>query len=347
MQLPQNVSARRAVDGGIIFTVLVCIAVILMGTWLLRYEIAQPLPTDTEMFYDWKLAEPNFWSRVTVWVGFALHNLLIWGTIYWAQERSSRKYTENLKPFNWVALAINAVFVILHYLQTMFFYDGIAQDIPSWTSQSTVIMMLYVIMMIENRRRGMFFGKKLNFKAEFYHWLKTYHGYAFSFAVIYTFWYHPMVPTQGHILGIVNVLFVMLQGSVMFTRMHVNRNWIFLNEIIVLPHAALVALNQGGDVVYMFMYGFLTIFIVTQIHGLGLKPWLKNGLMAGYALTLVYVYGFIRPTYMINEIFRIPLTDYLLIFLTYGGWLAFARITGKIDRFRATEPPPPVPAAGD
>ena len=80
---------------------------------------------------------------------------MIWGTIYWAQERSNRKYTSTLKPFNFIALGINAVFVLSHYAQTAIFYDGIAQDLPSWTSQGAVIMMLFVIMMMENRRRGL------------------------------------------------------------------------------------------------------------------------------------------------------------------------------------------------
>jgi hypothetical protein len=299
------------------------------------------------VFYEWQLANPTFWSRATAWLSFVIHNLLIWGTIWWAQERTDRKYTSTLKRGNWVALAINGVFILWHYLQTALFYDGIAQDLPSWTAQSTVIMMLYVIMMMENRRRGMFFGKKLSFRKEFYTWIARYHGYAFSFAVIYTFWFHPMIPTQGHILGFLHVMLVMLQGSVMFTRMHTNRYWIFLNEIIVLPHAALVALGQGGDIVYMFLFGFLTIFIVTQMHGLGLKNWVKNLFYAGFAISLFVTYFIVREPANINEVIRIPVIDYLLIFLTYGVWLLFARLTGKVDSFRMTEPPPPVPASGD
>ncbi|MEO1166036.1 MAG: hypothetical protein AAFV98_19795, partial [Chloroflexota bacterium] len=61
------------------------------------------------------------------------------GTIYWAQEKSDRKYTNTLKPFNWIALVINAMFILLHYGQTILFYDGIAQDLPNWASQGAVI----------------------------------------------------------------------------------------------------------------------------------------------------------------------------------------------------------------
>src|SRR5688572_5426230 len=136
MQLPQNISERRALDGGILFAAIVCLSILLLSTWLLQFELAEPIASEGLGFYEWQLANPSFLSRATIWLGFGLHNLLIWGTIYWAQEKSNREYGSTLKPFNIAALAINAVFILLHYAQTAFFYDGIAQDIPSWTSQN-------------------------------------------------------------------------------------------------------------------------------------------------------------------------------------------------------------------
>ncbi|MBI5671064.1 MAG: hypothetical protein HZC41_23970 [Chloroflexi bacterium] len=337
----------QAANFGIVLAVGVCLAILAMGTWLTRYELAQPPLDDVGFFYEWKLAQPDFWSRATVWIGFVVHQVAIWFTIWWAQDRSSRKYTDTLKPVNLIALGINVVFIILHYLQTAFLYDGIAQDIPSWTAQGAVIMMLYIIMTMENRRRGMFFGRKLNFRKEFYDWLKRYHGYAFSFAVIYTFWFHPMVPTWGHLLGFVHVILVMVQGSLMFTRMHLNRRWIVLLEILVLPHAALVAINQGGGLVYMFVLGFAAIFIVTQMHGLGLKPWVKNLFGASFALTVFVIYAFIRQPFQVNEVIRIPFIEYGLVFVTYWLWLLFARLAGKLNRFRANDGTPLPTAAGD
>lgn len=342
MQLPHEISDRRALDWGILFAVSVCLSILLLGTWLLQFQLAQAPADGSPFFYEWQLANPTFWSRASAWLGFGLHTLLIWFATWWAQERTNRRYQNTLRTVNIVALGINAVFILLHYAQTAIFYDGIAQDLPSWTAQGTVIMMLYVIMMMENRRRGMFFGKKLSFRQEFYHWLKHYHGYAFSFAVIYTFWFHPMVPTWGHLLGFLQVMLVMLQGSLVFTKMHLNRKWIFLNEILVLPHAALVAINQGGGLVFMFLFGFGTIFIVTQMHGLGLKNWVKNLFYAGFAISLFLTYAFVREPFQINEIIRIPMIDYLLIFATYGGWLLFAYISSKIDGLKMDSQSSPV-----
>lgn len=327
-------TAGNAADYGIILSVVVCLAIVALGAHLASFELApEPVPYDG-FFYEWQLAQPTVAGQVTAWLGFALHNLLVWGTIYYAQKHY-KTYTDGLRPANWAALAINTIFIGLHYGQTAVFYDAKAQDIPSWTSQFTVIMMLFVILAMENRRRGIFFGKKINFRKEFYEWLKQYHGYAFSFAVIYTFWFHPMIPTWGHLFGFVHVILVMVQGSLFFTKVHLNKRWKLLLEIMVLPHAALVAFNQGNSLLYMFMFGFLFMFIVTQMHGIGLKPWLKWLFGAGFLLSIVIVYFIQREPRMINEVIRIPAILYPFAFLTYGFWWVLAKISagrGGIDK---------------
>ncbi|MDX2140619.1 MAG: hypothetical protein SF123_21230 [Chloroflexota bacterium] len=342
MQLTKNLpetKAGRIADFGILFSVLICLGIVAMGTWLLRYTLAVPGPNDDGFFYDWQLADPTFWGRASAWILFGVHQIAHWVTIWWAQERYE-KYSDKMRPANWWALGINVVFIIAHYFQTMFFYDAIAQDIPSWTAQFAVIMMLFVIIAMENRRRGIFFGKKINFRAEFYEWMKRYHGYAFSFAVIYTFWFHPMVDTLGHLGGFVHVILVMVQGSIMMTRTHLNRKWTFLLEILVLPHAALVAWNQVNSgmpdmLIRMFTFGFLAIFIVTQMHGLGLKPWVKNVFGLSFLLAVFIVYLGAGNFGLANEVIRIPAIEYLMVFMMYGLWWLFAKFTGRLKGARA------------
>lgn len=335
---PRKLTDQRATDYGIVFTILVCLGIVALGTWLSQYTLEAPPPGDVGFFYEWQRADPNFWSRATIWIGFALHQLLIWWTIWYAKAHHTT-YTDQLRPVNYWALAINGVFVVLHYLQTAFFYDGMAQDIPSWTAQYAVIVMLVVILAMENKRRGLFFGRKVHFRKEFYRWLREYHGYVFSFAVIYTFWFHPMVSTWGHLLGFAHVLLVFVQGSLMFTRMHLNNRWKFLLEILVLPHAALVALNQGNNLVYMFLFGFLAIFITTQMHGLGLKRWLKIAFSTGFVLSVLVTYTLLRAPYQVNEVIRIPFIEYGLVFILYGLWWIIARFTGRFDQAREETTP--------
>ena len=75
---------------------------------------------------------------------------------------------------------------------------------------------------MENQRRGMFLGKKIGFVSNAAVSIRKYHGYYFAWATIYTFWYHPMVGTQGHLMGFLYMFLLLLQGSLFFTRMHLN-----------------------------------------------------------------------------------------------------------------------------
>ena len=97
---------RRAVDVGIIFTLAVCIGIVLLGGWLAQYELEAPPPNATGFFYEWQRADPTFWSRASVWILFGLHQLAIWVTIWWAKEKY-KTYSDKLRPANYWALGIN------------------------------------------------------------------------------------------------------------------------------------------------------------------------------------------------------------------------------------------------
>ena len=111
-------------------------------------------------------------------------------------------------------------------MQTQVFYDGLAQDVSIYSSQGSVILLLVVVLLMENRRRGLVFAKpapiKRDGRADF---ARKYHGYLFSWAAIYTFWYHPMLNTPGHLVGFFYMFLLLLQGSLFLTRAHINRVW--------------------------------------------------------------------------------------------------------------------------
>ncbi|MGV2435012.1 MAG UNVERIFIED_CONTAM: hypothetical protein LVT10_09145 [Anaerolineae bacterium] len=123
-------------------------------------------------------------------------NSTIWGLIWYAQTYV-KKYTDGLHRVNQIALAATAFFVFLHLVQTHIWYDGLAQDVSIFSSQWSVIIMLIWIIIMENQRRGVFFGQKLPFPKRVMRFARKYHGYYFAWAVIYTFWYHPMETTGG------------------------------------------------------------------------------------------------------------------------------------------------------
>lgn len=274
------------------------------------------LPDQGAAWYYWKLPDPNFWTRLSAWGGYLLHQGFMWGLIYWAQK-AQLKYTDTLKPINWIALIGSASFVLLHWLQTAFWYDGLAQDVSVFTSQGSVIILLVMVLVMENQRRGLFWGKKVNWVTEPGRVFRKYHGYVFAWATIYTFWFHPMESTYGHLLGFFYTFMIMIQGSLIFTRAHTNRYWTFALEFFVLIHGTLVAVMQGAGAWPMFFFGFAGIFIVTQMHGLGLKQWQRWLFLLAYCGAIIWVYSD-RGWGQVNEVIRIPFIDYLLVFLFAG-----------------------------
>jgi hypothetical protein len=285
-----------------------------------RLDAVELLPDQGVAWYYWKLPNPTFLTRTTAWLSYLAHQVAIWVLIYVAQK-DKLKYTTHLHKVNLLALGVNAIFITWHFVQTHLWYDGLAQDVSIFSSQGSVIVLLVWIMLMENQRRGLFFGKKVPVSQQVIRFARKYHGYFFAWATIYTFWYHPMVSTSGHLIGFLYMFMLLLQGSLFFTRIHMNKWWMFANEFAVLVHGTLVAVMQGNGIWPMFAFGFGGVFIITQMHGLGLSRWVKWGLVSIYVALVLLVYSE-RGWDKINEIIRIPLIDYLAIFILAGlFWL--------------------------
>jgi len=102
----------------------------------------------------------------------------------------------------------------------------------------------------------------------------------------------------------------------------------------VLIHGTLVAVMQGNGIWPMFLFGFTGIFVITQMHGLGLRLWQKWLILAAYIGSVLAVYSQ-RGWAQINEIVRIPVIDYVavvILALLFGGGLWVAKkIRGTRD----------------
>jgi hypothetical protein len=286
-------------------------------------------------WYYWKLPEPTFWTRVSAWGGYLAHQLTFWGLIYYAQTRV-KKYSDGLHKINYLALGLNALFILLHFAQTQFFYDGIAQDVSIWSSQASVAILLIWVLLMENRRRGMFFGKPAPISKQIIRFARKYHGYFFAWATVYTFWYHPMVFTTGHIIGFFYMFLLLLQGSLFLTRIHINRWWMLFQEVLVLVHGTVVAFMQGNQLWPMFAFGFGGVFVITQMHGLGLKRWVKYLVLITYVVGAGMVYNQ-RGWAQLNEIIRIPIIDYLAVFMLAGILSLVMRLVRKVGGAAQTQ----------
>lgn len=321
-QAPSPLSSGAALGWGVAFSTLITGLIWLLGERLERVPL---LPDRGAAWYYWQLPDPTLLTRLSAWVPYLLHNLAVWYLIYLAQKQRPA-YTAGLHPFNVWALAVNGFFGVLHVLQTHLFYDGLAQDVSIFSSQGSVIVLLVLVLIMENRRRGMFWGKPAPLGKQVVDFVRRYHGYFFAWAVIYTFWFHPAVATAGHLLGFFYTYLLMLQGSLFFTRAHLNRYWTFSLEFLVLLHGTIVAVLQGNGIWPMFAFGFAGILVITQMHGLGLRNWAKWATLALYCAGVMYVYSD-RGWAKVNEVIRIPLIDYLLVFslagiISLGLWAA-------------------------
>ncbi|MBN2047773.1 MAG: hypothetical protein JW750_08030 [Anaerolineaceae bacterium] len=270
------------------------------------------LPDQGASWYYWKLPEPTFWTRFTAWGFYLAHQLSFWAVIYLAQK-NVKKFTNKMNRYAKWALGLNAFFVVMHFIQTHIWYDGLAQDVSIWSSQISVIIMLVLILLMENRRRGLFWGKKVPFSKAIIDLVRRYHGYYIAWAVVYTFWYHPMESGVGHLMGFVYMFFLFLQGSLLYTRAHINPWWTIFLEFFVTIHGTVVAITQGNGMWQMFFFGFFGLFVFTQQFGLPLPKWTRWAVLGVYGIGAVVVYSIVGFD-KLYQLVSIPLIEYLSVF---------------------------------
>ena len=115
------------------------------------------------------------------------------------------------------------------------------------------------------------------------------------------------------------MLFV--QSALIFNRAHINKWWTVSLEVFVVIHGTVVAVLQGNGLWPMFAFGFGAMIVLTQMYGLGLNTWVKRGLAIGFLTMIVVYYSLFENIAGINEVIRIPIIDYAVIFLLYGLYL--------------------------
>lgn len=162
----------------------------------------------------------------------------------------------------------------------------------------------------------------------------NFHGFYIAWAVTYTFWYHPLIGTAGHLFGFFYMYLLFIQLSLSRTKYHMNRLWTFLLEVTVLFHGTTVAILQGSGIWSMFFFGFATMFIVTQMYGLGISKKWKIGLTVFYSLFAVFVYSgvyFDKQIFMIHQVLWIPIILYGLVFVISYGLALPSFVKGRFN----------------
>lgn len=303
----------------------------LIGVLGSRLNSIELLPDQGASWYYWKLPTKEFWPRLTAWSFYIIHQVCIWLLIYLAQFKDPKK--RNLRRAQ--IIIINLLFVAVHIVQTHIWYEGLAQDVPVMSSQGSVIVMLVLILIMENDRRGLFFGKKIGGFASIKAFIKKYHGYFIAWALIYTFWYHPTVSTPGHLVGFFYMFLLFIQLSMLYTPVHMNKYWKFVLEVLVLFHGTMVAIYQGNGMWPMFCFGFATMLVVTQIYGLDLPKWARLLVQAIYIVGVIIVFGGFtgdRTISQVHQVTWIPIIEYALVFVFLFLGEGIHKIKNKITK---------------
>lgn len=296
--------------------------------------------------YEWKLNQPTLESRLSSWGLYGLHQILAWGAIAWGASRARRrvaaglpKYGPGLDTAGLAFFGVNVVFALLHLWQTQAFYDGIAQDVAVMASQGSVIIMLVLILILQNDRRGLFFGKKVPMPRQAVEFIRKYHGYYIAWALIFTFWFHPMTGTFGHLVGFFYMFALLSQGTLLYTRTHTSLKWSAFLEALVLMHGSTVAFSgQQSPLWTMFFAGFGFMFVATQLWGLKLPKPVSWALTALFFVAVGVLYsgalGGLGPLFgqqpaQVHQVLWIPAVLYLLI----PVFLGLAWIMAKLGKF--------------
>lgn len=232
-----------------------------------------------------------------------------------------------------MVIAITVFFVFLHLVQTQIWFDGLAQDTPILSSMGSVIVLLAIVLIMENPIRGIFSGRKANkpYTAIVTGFFRRNHMYIFSWALIYTFWFHPMARDPQLLSGFFYMFLLFTQMSLAYTKVHFDQRWIVTLESWVAIHALIVAFFNtqyfgSVDIWPMFFTGFAFMFVFTYMYALKIKRNTRIFITGLYIAFIIWLYipkpyGYGRdPSFLYRvEFLWIPI-------ILYGLSLLFAVI---------------------
>jgi len=224
-------------------------------------------------------------------------------------------------------------------------YNGLARDVHELTSLSAVAALLVWVWLLRSPTRGVCGGASLPLPggrraaAALHRAAVATHGYFFSWAAVYTLWYHPAVATPAHVTGFVYLALLLVQSGIAGTAAHVAGGWVTALEVGVAVHAAATAaaapVRAGGrSLVPLFGWGFATTFVAVHLHGGGRRRSTRAGVTAAYVAAAAAAvgtgWGGTRPYHIV----AIAVVDYamlaVLVVVLGGG----AAVAAWVDAWR-------------
>jgi hypothetical protein len=298
-EFPQSNRAKYIWLFGVIFAFSFVFLIWALGPNLKHFTDILIQRNDLSWYY-WKLPTRDFWGMNIAWTMYLANQISIWAIIYFAQKNQfgfKNATSRNLSKYTLYALTITVTFVFLHLVQTQLWFDGLAQDVPILTSQGSVIVLLSIVLIIENQRRGLFLGRKAGkpFTASVAAFFRSSHKYIFAWALIYTFWFHPMATDPQLLSGFFYMFLLFTQLMLAWTPLHLDKRWIILLESYVAIHAVIVAawnskLFGGAEIWPMFFTGFAFMFVFTYMYAARVSRKIYGLVLAIYVAFISWLY---------------------------------------------------------
>ncbi len=291
-------------------------------------------PTD----YFWQLNSPYVWAQVTAWSFYIVHQVSLWALTWMSMKRFAKAgftWTDKPDKLHYMILLLNLAFIVLHLVQTHVWYDGLAQDVPIWSSQFSVIGMLILTLVMRAPKRGLILGKPVKVGKDAMNGMVKWHGYYIQWALVYTFWFHPMDTGLALSFGFFYMFLLLFQASTPLLKIHLGRKWVTFLEIFVWIHGTLVAIESdfirqtGGTSWPIFFFGFFGMFALTQQFGLTSNKKITYSILASYVAIAVITFSLIGWRYA-YALAAIPMVEYLVALVAWGLFALVPRIKHKV-----------------
>lgn len=309
--------------------------------------------------YPFRLEKSSLAAKIIPWICYVIHQTGIWIILFRAQKS---KYAGEItwtdarhwNPYATSMLLWNALFIIIHFVESMLMYESLAATLPEMSVLLAGLSTTVIPTLFELRRRGLIIGwvpkgSFGDFLKDISSFARLYHGYPISFGLCLLFWFHPFEATWTHWSGFSHVFLLFFQSSLVYQKQHLNRYWTTLLEVWFVLHGTIMAFfhgNMDGLLWIIYLTSFFLLFVVCYMWGL---PCVQKYLFSNphnscfrYYSLLVSALGFVSLiSYLSFYAANAPEKTFLImsnVLLHYGllfwisGFLSLANYINKIFR---------------
>ena len=216
---------------------------------------------------------------------YACHQVFHWSMTCYA--RFFLKTSRKLQSFHYWMAGVNIFFVLLHLALSHWTHGSISaiyhyyrsvhyhgyyisyerdDDLPILWGLS------YWILLAKSGQRGAFFGLSIPFTKPIVLFADELLDFVFSWAVLYTYWCHPLKEISTLIIELIFIT----HSCLIQTSFHKNKCWtIFVEMNVLFFMFHVLGPNRPSSYIFGCMNLCLVVFVVTQIHGLNLRLLVK------------------------------------------------------------------------